>query len=88
MNIDRAREMAEALIADNETAIATLGDCGDEVAVCLLLRVEKLERELRAIRGCLASQEDKSCLGTGTAKGVAPWSIVDEAIDGITRVLK
>ena len=87
MNIDRAREMADSLISDNETSITTLGSYGDEVALVLKLDIERLERELSGIRDLLSSQKDKTCLGTGHIKGVQPWPIVDEVIDGINRVL-
>lgn len=54
-------------------------------------RIEELEEELIKIRELLSNQTDKSCLGTGYPKyldNCAPWPIVDEVIDSITKVLR
>lgn len=49
--------------------------------------VERLRLMLIRVRGVLAAQEDKSCLGTGEAEDCAPWPIVEEIIYGISIAL-
>ena len=52
-------------------------------------QIAELEAELVRIRNVLSSQ-DKGCLGTGLPQHPddgAPWPIVDEVIDSITKTL-
>jgi hypothetical protein len=52
---------------------------------------KKTENELRRIRAILASQPNKNCLGTGYPTDpdqCAPWPIVDEVIDSLTRIIE
>ena len=54
-------------------------------------RIVELETHLIKIRELLAEQKDKSCLGTGyptTESECAPWSIVDEVVNDITKALE
>ena len=53
-------------------------------------RVKELEVMLSRIRDLLTVQEDKDCLGTNyptNAYECAPWPVVDEVIDSITKSL-
>lgn len=43
MKLQHAMEMAEALTLDNEHALSTLGNEGDEVAIALYERIIELE---------------------------------------------
>ena len=52
---------------------------------------KKTENELRRIRAILASQRNKNCLGTAYPADPdqsAPWPIVDEVIDSLTRMIE
>ena len=63
---------------DNSAVIAALNE-----------RIAELEETLIMVRDVLNDQEDKSCLGLSTWDNTsAPWPIVDEVINGITRALK
>ena len=53
-------------------------------------RIAELEHTLTKVRDLLNEQEDKECLGTGypvNSYECAPWAIVDEVINEITRKL-
>ena len=55
MELEQAKEMAEALTLDNEHAISTLGSDGDEVAELLLKEIERLSNKQR-VRNLIAEQ--------------------------------
>lgn len=47
----------------------------------------KLEKRLVSVRKTLMTQEDKSCLGSGSSPDCGEWSIIDEVIDSINKTL-
>jgi len=49
MELNQALEMAEALTLDDENAIMTLGNYGDEIAVLLFKEIERLYIQLDAL---------------------------------------
>lgn len=57
MEIETAKEMAEALTLDNHMAIATLGSSGDDVAIELYNEILILERKIEVLFNALACDQ-------------------------------
>ena len=60
MELDQALEMAEALTLDNENAISTLGDGGDEVAELLFEEIKRLRDNREIINLAMKQRDDET----------------------------
>ena len=57
MDLQQAKEMAEALTLDSEHGLSTLGVEGDEVAIVLYARILEMEKKLAAVSKIVFGEE-------------------------------
>ena len=58
MDLQQAKEMAEALTLDNEHCITSLGSDGDEVAIALYAQILEMEKKLAAVSNIVFGEEE------------------------------
>ena len=81
MKLDQALEMAEALTLDDEHAISTLGNDGDEVAELLLEEIERLSNKKNMTVNVLSNQKEGGGFDHYVTFGnKAPWKAKDEDV--------